>query len=232
MARMATRESMGSVYRGEGRIALAASKPTTIALRRASLDEGSFTGEYGWKPPLHGCCSHSSPLLAFPLAVALLAFSMASLPMVIMLENSIASDWLVQTASKVLADWCLRPPSTMNAGPPVPYMASSLSSPYFKYTNIWMYGTQSNLSWMVSRWAISPHLRMVTYGSRQLKVSWFSAKTKWTFISSLAMPIFWACHSNYWVNSLIAIPTWHIMAMPRYKFNSLHWSQSQMCSTT
>ena len=44
MASVAARGSMGSAHREEDRTALVASKPTTIALRWASLDEGSFMG--------------------------------------------------------------------------------------------------------------------------------------------------------------------------------------------
>ena len=60
---MAARGSMGLVQSGEGRMALAASKPTAITYRWASLDEGTFMGMYG-------CMPAAAPLaffLPFPL---------------------------------------------------------------------------------------------------------------------------------------------------------------------
>ena len=50
MASVPTRGSMGLVQRDEGRMALAASKPTAIAYRWASLDEGTLMGMYNGPP--------------------------------------------------------------------------------------------------------------------------------------------------------------------------------------
>ena len=68
--------------------------------------------------------------------------------MVMILAKYIALACLVQATSRVLGDGCLHPPSTTNSAPPAPYLASSLSSPYLKYTSIWMYRTWWNLCWM------------------------------------------------------------------------------------
>ena len=79
----------------------------------------------------------------------------------------------------------------------------------------------------------SRHLHlMVTYASRQVRVSWFNAKTKWTLASSLAMPMSRARRSNSLANSLAAVPACRIVATPRRKLNSLHCSRSWTCSIT
>ena len=57
------RGSMGSAQRGEGRIVLVASKPTTIAYRWVSLNNGTFTGMYGCIP----AAATLAFLLPFPL---------------------------------------------------------------------------------------------------------------------------------------------------------------------
>ena len=50
MVSMASRGSMGSAQSGEGRTALAASKPTAIVCRWVSLDERTLTGVYNGPP--------------------------------------------------------------------------------------------------------------------------------------------------------------------------------------
>ena len=50
MASVPARGSMGLAQRDEGRTALAASKPTTIAYRWASLDKGTLMGMYVGPP--------------------------------------------------------------------------------------------------------------------------------------------------------------------------------------
>ena len=50
IASVLARGSMGSAHKDEGRTALAAPKPTTIAYRWASLDEGTLTGMYNGPP--------------------------------------------------------------------------------------------------------------------------------------------------------------------------------------
>ena len=80
---------------------------------------------------------------------------------------------------------------------------------------------------MGSKWAILSLLHMVMYVSRQLEVSWFSTKTKWTFVSSSVTPIPWACHLNSRADSLVKVPNCHIVAMPKCKLNLSHWSRFQ-----
>ena len=63
---------------------------------------------------------------------------------------------------------------------------------------------------------------MVMYASRWARVSWLNAVTKWTFATSSVMPTSQEHHSNSWANYLIAMPICYIVAMPRYKLNSLH----------
>ena len=50
MVSMPARASIGLVQSREGRIALVDSKPTAIACRWASLDEGTFMGIYNSPP--------------------------------------------------------------------------------------------------------------------------------------------------------------------------------------
>ena len=85
---------------------------------------------------------------------------------------------------------------------------------------------------MLSRQAILSPTHMVIFVFRWLKVLWFSAKTKWTFASSLVMPVSWAYSLNYRVKSLLTVHAFHTVATARLKLNSFHQSQSQMCSTT
>ena len=81
---------------------------------------------------------------------------------------------------------------------------------------------QYSLSQMVSRWTISSLSCMVRYASRWLKVSWFNVEIKWTFVSTSAMPKSQVHHLNCQANYFVAIPTCHIMAMPKHKLNLLH----------
>ena len=62
--------------------------------------------------------------------------------MVMMLLNTISLACLAQAAFKALIDKGLQILSTTNTAPLDPYLASSLSSPYFKYANIWTYVLQ------------------------------------------------------------------------------------------
>ena len=104
--------------------------------------------------------------LPFALPWYYLPFGMVLSPIVRMLANPIASVCLAQAASKALADRCLWLLSTTKAAPPAPYLVSSLSSPYFRFTNMWTYRTWHNPSWTVFRWAISIPPCMVVYVSR------------------------------------------------------------------
>ena len=63
-------------------------------------------------------------------------------------------------------------------------------------------------------------------------MSYFNAETKWTLVSSSAMPTSRAHRSNFLANSLAAVPACCIVATPRCKLNSLHCSRSRTCSIT
>ena len=85
---VAAKGSIVCAQREEGRMALVASKPTTIALRWVALDEVSFMGVYGWTPaPVDAT---ATPALFLPLLWRFQLFSAASLPMVGTLAKPIA----------------------------------------------------------------------------------------------------------------------------------------------
>ena len=158
MASISTRGSMGLVQRDEGRTALVASKLTAITYRWISLDKGTLTGMHNSLPT----AASRGLFLPFPLVWGFFFLNVASQSMVRTLAKPIALACPVEALSKALVDRCFWLPSATNAAPPAPYLANSLSSPYFKYANIWMYRTRRSLSWIVSRWAISSPPRMVT----------------------------------------------------------------------
>ena len=83
MASVPTRGSIGSVQRDEGRMALAASKPTAIACKWASRDEGTLTGVYVGPPTV---ATHSL-FLPFPFIWCIYLLDVASRPMVRMLAK-------------------------------------------------------------------------------------------------------------------------------------------------
>ena len=151
--------------------------------------------------------------------------------MVITLAKPIGLACSVYSMSRAFVDGCLWLPSTSNAAPPAPYLASLLSLPYFKYISIWIYGVCSAICPGCFSGGLSHHCpRMVIYTSRQIKVSLFRTKTKWTLVSSLAMLVSWAYHSNSLANSDITITAWHTFATPICRLNSLHWIPT--CLTT
>ena len=130
---MPNRGSMGSVQRDKGRTALAASKPTAIAYRWGSLEEGTLTGVYVGPPIV----ATQSLFLPFPLVWGFCFLDAASWSMVRMLAKLNTLACPAEASSRLLADRHLRLPSTTNAAHPAPYLANSLSLPYFKYANIW-----------------------------------------------------------------------------------------------
>ena len=96
------------------------------------LDEGTFMGMYS--------CMPNTAILALFLSFSLLwgfyLLDAASWFMVKMLAKLIALVCLVQALSKALVDGCLWLPSATNAAPPAPFLANSLSLPYFRYASI------------------------------------------------------------------------------------------------
>ena len=167
MVGMPTRGSMGSVHRDKGRTALVASKLTAIACRWASLYKGTSMGVYNRLPT----DATRALFLPFPLVWGYFFLDIASRSTIRMLAKLTALACLAEVSSKPLADGPFRLPSAANAAPPAPYLAKSLSSPYFKYASIWIYGIQHSRSRTVSRWAILSSPRMVTYASRRVRVS-------------------------------------------------------------
>ena len=128
--------SIGLAQRDKGRMALAASKPTAIACRWASLDKGTFMGMY--IGPL--TVATRSLFLPFPLVWGFFFLDVVSWSMVRTLAKLTALACLVDALSRLLVDGHLQFPSAANTAPPAPYLAYSLSLPYFKYANICMYG--------------------------------------------------------------------------------------------
>ena len=112
---------------------LAASKPTAITYRWASMDKGTFMGVYIGPPTV----ATWSLFLPFPFAWCFIFLDLVSWSTVRMLAKLTALACLVDASSRLLVDGRLRLPSAANAAPPAPYLANSLSSPYFKYANIW-----------------------------------------------------------------------------------------------
>ena len=83
MVSVPTRESIVSMQRDEGRMALAASKPTAIAYRWASLDKGTLMGMYIGLPTV----ATRSLFLPFPFMWCIHLLDVASRPMVRKLAN-------------------------------------------------------------------------------------------------------------------------------------------------
>ena len=157
MASMPDKGSMGLVQSGEGRMALAVSKPTAIACKWASLDKGTLMGMYIGPPTV----ATQSLFLPLPLLRGFFFLDFAYYSMVRTLAKPTTSACPAEASSRLLADRCLWLPSAANAATPAPYLANSLSLPYFKYANIWIYGMWRGWSWTVSRWAILSPPRMV-----------------------------------------------------------------------
>ena len=128
IASVPARGNIGLVQRDEGRMALVASKPTAIACRWASLDEGTLTGVYIGPPTV----ASRSLFLPFPLVWGFCFLDLASQPMVRMLAKPTTLACPVEASSRLLADGQLQLPLATNAAPPAPYLANSLNSPYFK----------------------------------------------------------------------------------------------------
>ena len=74
MVSVPARGSMGLMQSGEGRMALMASKPTAIAYRWASLDEGTLMGVYIGPPTV----ATQSLFLPFPLMWGFVFLNVAS----------------------------------------------------------------------------------------------------------------------------------------------------------
>ena len=104
------------------------------ACRWASLDKGTFMGVCISPPTV----ATRSLFLPFPFVWGFLFLGVASWYTVRMLGKPTALACPVDASSKLLADGRLWPPLAANAAPPAPYLANSLSSPYFRYANIWM----------------------------------------------------------------------------------------------
>ena len=116
MARVPTRGSMGLVQRDEGRMALAASKPTAITYRWVSLDEGTLTSMYIGPPTV----ATRSLFLPFPLVWGFIFLNVASWSMVRMLAKPTALACPADASSRLLADGCLQLPLAANTAPPAP----------------------------------------------------------------------------------------------------------------
>ena len=112
---------------------MVASKPTAIACRWASLDEGTLMGVYVGPATV----ATWSLFLPFPFVWGFFFLDLLSWSMVRMLAKLTTLACPADPSSRFLADGCLRPLSAANAATPAPYLANSLSLPYFKYANIW-----------------------------------------------------------------------------------------------
>ena len=154
---MLARGSMGLAQRDKGRTALVASKPTSIACRWASLDKEALMSIHAGPPTI----ATRSLFLPFPLLRGFCFLDIMSWSLVRMLAKPTALACPVEVSSRLLVDGHLWLPSTTSTAPPAPYLANSLSLPYFKYASIWMYGMWHSWSWTVSRWAISSPTCMV-----------------------------------------------------------------------
>ena len=122
------------MQRDKGRMALAASKPTAITYRWASLDEGTLMGMCIGPPTF----TTRSLFLPFPFLWGFVFLDSLSWSTVRMLAKPTTLACPADTLSRLLVDGSLRLPSAANAAPPAPYLANSLGLPYFKFTNIWM----------------------------------------------------------------------------------------------
>ena len=136
MASMPARGSMGLAQMDEGRMALVASEPTFIAYKWASLDIGTLMGMYVGPSSV----ATRSLFLPFPLVWGFFFLDVVSWSMIRILAKPTALACPPEASSRLLADRHLQLPSATNEAPPAPYLANSLSLPYFKYANIWMYG--------------------------------------------------------------------------------------------
>ena len=132
MVSVPTRGSIGSVQRDEGRTALVASKPTAITCRWASLDKGTLMGVYVSPPTVATC----SLFLPFPFVWGFIFLDLSSWSMVRMLAKPTTLACPADALSRLLVDRCLWLPLAANTAPLAPYLANSLSLPYFKYANI------------------------------------------------------------------------------------------------